>query len=89
MPGASPEHAKAAEEALGSPGAATRRDWLNPSDASSYLSVSRPTLYKLMHDGLLPYYTIKGIRKRRLKKEDLDALMEKGVPDAEEDEKDD
>ncbi len=54
------------------------KEWLNPSEAMKYLGISRTALYKLMNDGLLPYYSIKGLRKRRLKKEDLDALMEKG-----------
>ena len=55
-------------------------EWFNPSEAISYLGISRATLYKLMDEGVLPFYTIRGIRKRRLKKENLDALLEKGVP---------
>jgi excisionase family DNA binding protein len=65
-------------------------EWFNPSEAISYLGISRATLYKLMDEGILPFYTIRGIRKRRLKKENLDALLEKGVPGStSNDEKDD
>lgn len=51
--------------------------WFNVSEAAKYLGISRDTLYKLMDEGLLPYYTLKGVQKRRMKKEDLDALMER------------
>ena len=55
-------------------------EWLNPTEAMKYIGVSAATLYKLMDNGILPFYTIKGIRKRRIKKADLEALMAKGVP---------
>ncbi len=55
-----------------------KREWLNPSEAMKYLGVSRTALYKLMNGGILPFFTIRGLRKRRLKKEDLDALLERG-----------
>jgi excisionase family DNA binding protein len=54
------------------------KQWFNVSEAAKYLGISRDTLYKLMDQGLLPYYTLKGVQKRRLKKEDLDALTERG-----------
>ncbi len=54
------------------------KEWFNPSEAAKYLGISRLSLYKLMDEGMLPYYTVKGIQKRRLKKQDLDALMQKG-----------
>jgi len=53
------------------------KEWFNPSEAAKYLGISRLSLYKLMDGGTLPYYTVKGIQKRRLKKKDLDALMQK------------
>jgi excisionase family DNA binding protein len=63
------------EEPIGS-----EKKWFNPTEAMQHLGVSRTSLYKLMDDGQLPFYMVKGIRKRRIQKEDLDALMEKGVP---------
>ena len=60
--------------------------WLTPSQAMKYLGISHQTLYNLMNDGTLPFYTIKNVRKRRIKKEDLDALMEKGIPGSKDDE---
>ncbi len=60
------------------PEAEEGREWLNPSQAMKYLGISRMALYKLMNEGILPYYTVRGLRKRRLKREDLDALMERG-----------
>jgi excisionase family DNA binding protein len=56
------------------------KEWLTPSDAIKYLGISRQKLYDLMDEGILPYYTLKGVRKRRIKKTDLDALFEKGNP---------
>ncbi len=52
------------------------KQWFNVSEAAKYLGISRDTLYKLMDDGVLRYYSLKGVQKRRLKKEDLDSLME-------------
>lgn len=60
--------------------------WLTPSEAMKYLGISHQTLYNLMNSGTLPFYTIKNVRKRRIKKEDLDALMEKGILGSTEDE---
>ncbi len=54
------------------------REWFTPTEAMKYLGVSRPTLYHMMDTGLLKFYTIKGVQKRRIKKEDLDALFEEG-----------
>lgn len=49
-------------------------------EACAYLRVSKTTLYDLMSDGRLPFYRIKGTRKRRIKRSDLDALIEPGNP---------
>lgn len=57
------------------------QEWLTPSEASKYLGISRQKVYDLMDDGTLPYYTLKGVQKRRLKKQDLDALFQKGKSD--------
>jgi excisionase family DNA binding protein len=54
------------------------REWFTPTEAMQYLGVSRPTLYHLMDSGVLKFYTLKGVQKRRIKKEDLDALFEEG-----------
>lgn len=60
--------------------------WLTPSEAMRYLGISHQTLYNLMNSGTLPFYTIKNVRKRRIRKEDLDALMEKGIPGSKDEE---
>jgi excisionase family DNA binding protein len=54
------------------------RDWMNVTEATKYLKVSRQTLYNLMDRGILPYYELKGVRGRRIKKDDLDALLRRG-----------
>lgn len=54
------------------------REWFTPTEAMKYLGVSRPTLYHMMDTGLLKFYTIKGVQKRRIRKADLDALFEEG-----------
>ena len=60
--------------------------WLTPSEARKYLGISHQTIYNLMNSGTLPFYTIKNVRKRRIKKEDLDALMQLGIPGSKDDE---
>jgi excisionase family DNA binding protein len=52
--------------------------WFNVQEASDYLRISRPSLYELIKKGVLPSYTIKGLKGRRFRREDLDALM---IPD--------
>jgi len=49
--------------------------WMNPTEAADYLGISRQSLYKLMDSGALPFQSVKGIQKRRVRKEDLDALL--------------
>ena len=49
--------------------------WMTPSEAQTYLRISKTTLYDCMKDGRLPFYYVKGTRQRRLKKSDLDGLM--------------
>lgn len=57
--------------------------WMTPSEAQSYLKISKTTLYDCMKDGRLPFYYVKGTRQRRIKKSDLDNLMTIGVSDEE------
>ncbi|MSP12815.1 MAG: DNA-binding protein [Chloroflexi bacterium] len=54
----------------------TEQEWLNVSEAAELLGVSRPTIYKLMDKGLLPYQKIKGIQGRRIKRDDLEILLQ-------------
>lgn len=53
--------------------------WMTPSEAQSYLKISKTTLYDCMKDGRLPFFYVKGTRQRRIKKSDLDNLMTVGV----------
>jgi excisionase family DNA binding protein len=53
-------------------------DWLSPTEAARYLGVSRETIYRLMKDGRLPYRTTTWSGRRRVRKEDLDALLQSG-----------
>ncbi len=77
-----PDHVKDAseEDEIETKGRGERvqREWLTPTEAMQYLGVSRATLYGLMDNGLLKFYTIRGVQKRRIRKEDLDALFEEG-----------
>ena len=55
--------------------------WYSVPEASEYLGISKALLYNLMKGRKLPFYYISGTRQRRLKKEDLDALLVPGNPD--------
>ena len=52
-------------------------EFLTINEASEYLKLGRRTLYKYMGDGILPYYILKPSGRRRLRREDLDSLMER------------
>jgi len=52
-------------------------EWLTTAEACTYLKVHRRTLYRMMEEGRLPFYRIAG-GQRRIKREDLDALMVPG-----------
>jgi excisionase family DNA binding protein len=52
--------------------------WMDVSQAASYLSVSKATLYAYMKDGRLPFFYLAGTRNRRIRQEDLDALLVPG-----------
>jgi len=53
-------------------------EWLTVNEAAAYLKVHRATIYEWCRQGVLPYYTLKGARDRRFKREDLDSLLEPG-----------
>ncbi len=53
------------------------KDWLNISEAAEYLGVSRQTVYNLIERGILPYTELRGVRGKRIKKEDLAALFKR------------
>ena len=52
-------------------------EFLTINEASEYLKLGRRTLYKYMDDGILPYYILKPSGRWRLRREDLDSLMER------------
>lgn len=52
--------------------------WLTLEQAAAYVQVTKPTLYRWMQQGKLPFYQLAGTGYRRFKREDLDALMEPG-----------
>jgi excisionase family DNA binding protein len=56
--------------------APSSQQWFTPAEAAKYLRVTRQTIYRYMTDGLLPYYELKSGGGRRLRREDLDALLE-------------
>ena len=55
--------------------------WYTVAEACEYLTVSNSTLYTYMKDRRLPFFYLAGTRQRRLRKRDLDALLEPGNPD--------
>jgi excisionase family DNA binding protein len=50
--------------------------WFTVTEAASYIRVTRQTIYRYMDDGALKYYVLKSGGGRRLRKSDLDALLE-------------
>lgn len=52
-------------------------EFLTINEASEYLKLGRRTLYKYMDEGILPYYILKPSGRRRLRRKDLDSLMER------------
>jgi excisionase family DNA binding protein len=54
--------------------------WYTVAEACEYLRVSKTTLYDYMKDERLPFFYLAGTRNRRLRKRDLDALLEPGNP---------
>lgn len=54
-------------------------EWLTTKQAAAHLQIARRTLYRWMDAGRLRFYSMPGGR-RRLRKEDLDAVLTPGVP---------
>ena len=52
------------------------QQWFTPADAAKYLRVTRQTIYRYMTEELLPYYELKSGGGRRMRRADLDALLE-------------
>ncbi len=50
--------------------------WFTPTEAAVYLRVTRQSIYHYMNMGLLPYYKLKSGGGRRLRRSDLDAVLE-------------
>jgi excisionase family DNA binding protein len=55
-------------------------EWLNLKEACEILGLSKNTVKKLVEDGTLPGYQIKGVRGPRFKREDLEKMIEPIVP---------
>lgn len=55
--------------------------WMTINEAVSYTKISRATLYRLMKQGVLPFYRVTGTSQRRFKKSELDNLMVREAPD--------
>jgi excisionase family DNA binding protein len=53
------------------------QQWFTPAEAARYLRVSRQTIYRYMEQELLLYYELKSGGGRRLRRSDLDALLER------------
>jgi excisionase family DNA binding protein len=54
-----------------------KQEWFTPAEAAKYLRVSRQTIYNYMDNGLLSYYELKSGGGRRIRRTDLDALLER------------
>jgi excisionase family DNA binding protein len=54
--------------------------WYTVAEACEYLRVSKTTLYDYMKDERLPFFYLAGTRNRRIRKSDLDTLLEPGNP---------
>ncbi|WP_420628617.1 helix-turn-helix domain-containing protein [Candidatus Leptofilum sp.] len=53
-----------------------RQEWFTVNEAANYLRVTRQTIYRYMDNDLLPYYELKSGRGRRIRRSDLESLLE-------------
>ena len=62
------------------PGGVTRpvaeQEWFTVGEAADYLRLSKPSIYRLVGQGVLPAYTIGPKGERRFKRSDLDAVLQ-------------
>lgn len=58
----------------------SENEWMTIAQAMAYTQLSRTTLYRLMDDGILPFYRVAGTRQRRFKRSELDQLMIREEP---------
>ncbi len=55
--------------------------WLQTGDAAALIGVSNNTLLKLVKEGYIKAYRIKGVRGLRFKRRDVEALVEEVQPE--------
>ena len=60
-----------------------QQEWFTVEEAAEYLRVSRRTIYKLCEEGQLVGYRTGNRGHRRFRREDLDRVMKKGIPESE------
>ena len=70
-------------EQANNPDSSNPKKWYSIKEATEYLGVSQPTIFRWMKDGILSYYKVGGAT--RFSQEGLDAVIEKttGVKEAE------
>lgn len=51
------------------------QEWFTVGEAAEYIRLSKPSIYRLVDQGLLPAYTIGPKGERRFKRSDLDAVL--------------
>jgi excisionase family DNA binding protein len=56
-------------------------DWVSVTEASDILGVTRPSVYKLVREGILPAYKIEGLRGIKFDRADVLALIRKVDPE--------
>ena len=49
--------------------------YVTQTEAARILGVSKPTVYRMMNDGTLPYVKVEGVNKRKLKRSDVERLL--------------
>lgn len=59
----------------------TDEPWMTIAEAQAYLRVSRATIYRLMRENRLKYFTVGDSTDRRFRKADLDAALLPGSPE--------
>jgi len=52
-----------------------QKEYVTPTGAARILGVSRPTIYRMMNEGTLPYIEVAGVNKRKISRSDVDRLL--------------